>query len=208
MFSERSTLALFSWQPTLCPLLLPPDAPAQLEAAVEAARLRDRLLALRAAQELAPWLEAQPQLGQDVFARGQPEWVGTGLATAHQVDVVSFPWASMALFDDGARDVDTGVIYRPPCHDICSARWKRGSASRPCSHLCRTARPWTDSCRPQRPNDTSLPMPLRADVRPGRARCSPAWNWRGKGMSPWSRRALSRRSICKGWGNLQHPLVV
>ena len=59
-------------------LLLPPDAPAQVAAAVEAARLRDRLLALRAAQGLAAWLAARPQLGHDVFARGAPEWVGTG----------------------------------------------------------------------------------------------------------------------------------
>ena len=101
-------------------LLLPPDAPAQGEAAVEAARLRDRLLALREAQGLAAWLEARPQLGQDVFVRGAPESVGTGLATAHQVDVVSFLWASMALFDDGAGDVDTGVVYRPPWHDLHS----------------------------------------------------------------------------------------
>ena len=92
-------------------LLLPPDAPAQVAAAVEAARLRDRLLALRAAQGLAAWLAARPQLGHDVFARGAPEWVGTGLATAHQVDVVGFLWAAMALFDDAARHGDTGAVY-------------------------------------------------------------------------------------------------
>lgn len=101
-------------------LLLPPDTPAQVEAAAEAARLRDRLLALRAAQGLAMWLEARPQLGRDVFAHGAPEWLGTGLATVHQVDVVSFLWASMALFDDGAREIDTGIVYRPPWHDLHS----------------------------------------------------------------------------------------
>ena len=101
-------------------LLPPPDAPAQVAAAVEAARLRDRLLALRAAQGLAAWLAARPQLGHDVFARGAPEWVGTGLATAHQVDVVGFLWAAMALFDDAARDVDTGAVYRPPWHALHS----------------------------------------------------------------------------------------
>ena len=61
------------------------------------------LLALHAAQGLAAWLGAQPQLGVDVFARGAPEWVGTALAASYQVDVVGFLWASMALFDDGAR---------------------------------------------------------------------------------------------------------
>ena len=28
----------------------------------------------------------------------------------------------MALFDDGARDVDTGIVYRPPWHDLHSTR--------------------------------------------------------------------------------------
>ncbi|HUZ64844.1 MAG TPA: segregation/condensation protein A [Acetobacteraceae bacterium] len=99
-------------------LLLPPDAPAQGEAAADAAQLRERLLALRAAQGLAAWLDARPQLGQELFARGAPEWLGTGPATAPQVDVVSFLWASVALFDDGARDADTSVVYRPPWQDL------------------------------------------------------------------------------------------
>jgi segregation and condensation protein A len=101
-------------------LMLPPDTPAQVEATADAGRLRNRLLALRAAQELATWLAARPQLGHDVFARGAPEWQGTDLATAHQVDVVSFLWASMALFDDAARNVDGAVVYRPPWHDLQS----------------------------------------------------------------------------------------
>jgi segregation and condensation protein A len=101
-------------------LMLPPDTPAQAEAAADAGGLRDRLLALRAAQELAAWLAARPQLGHDVFARGAPEWPGSGLATTHQIDVVGFLWASMALFDHGARDVDTAAVYRPPWHDLHS----------------------------------------------------------------------------------------
>jgi segregation and condensation protein A len=101
-------------------LLLPPDTPAQADAEVDAGRLRDQFLALHAAQELAAWLATRPQLGQDVFVRGAPEWVGTGPATDYQVDVVSFLWASMALFDDGAREVDTEVVYRPPWHDLHS----------------------------------------------------------------------------------------
>jgi segregation and condensation protein A len=101
-------------------LLLPSDTPAQAEAAAQAGRLRDRLLALREAQGLARWLAAQPQLGHDVFSRGAPESLGTGLVTDHQVDVVSFLWASMALFDDGAREADTAVVYRPPWQDLYS----------------------------------------------------------------------------------------
>ena len=101
-------------------LLLPPESPAQQEAAAEAGRLRENLLALHAAQGLAAWLGTQPQLGVDVFARGAPEWLGTALAASYQVDVVGFLWASMALFDDGAGDVNTSVVYRPPWHDLHS----------------------------------------------------------------------------------------
>jgi len=101
-------------------LLLPSDSPAQQQAAAEAGRLRENLLALRAAQGLAGWLADRPQLGHDVFARGAPEWVGTALAASYQVDVVGFLWASMALFDDGARDVDTAIVYRPPWHALHS----------------------------------------------------------------------------------------
>jgi segregation and condensation protein A len=103
-------------------LLLPPDSPAQQEAAAEAGRLRENLLALRAAQGLAAWLADRPQLGWGVFSRGAPEWVGTELAASYQVDVVGFLWASMALFDDGAHEVDTGIVYRPPWHDLHSTR--------------------------------------------------------------------------------------
>ena len=101
-------------------LLLPPESPAQQEAAAEAGRLRENLLALRAAQGLAAWLADRPQLGWEVFSRGAPEWMGTARAASYQVDVVSFLWASMALFDDGARDVDTAIVYRPPWHDLHS----------------------------------------------------------------------------------------
>ena len=69
---------------------------------------------------LAAWLADRPQLGVDVFVRGAPEWVGTALANSYQVDVVGFLWGSMALFDDGARDVDTTIVYGPPWHDLHS----------------------------------------------------------------------------------------
>jgi chromatin segregation and condensation protein Rec8/ScpA/Scc1 (kleisin family) len=49
-------------------LLLPPDTPAQAEAVADAGQRRDRLLALREAQELDAWLAGRPQLGHDVFA--------------------------------------------------------------------------------------------------------------------------------------------
>ena len=56
----------------------------------------------------------RPQLGREVFARGQPEMVGTALDVQHAVDVIEFLWASMALFDDGAAMPDTSrCIVRP-----------------------------------------------------------------------------------------------
>jgi segregation and condensation protein A len=103
-------------------LPLPLDSPAQQQAEAEAGQLRENLLALRAAQGLAAWLADRPQLGSEVIARGAPEWVGTALAASYQVDVVGFLWASMALFDDGSRDVDTDIVYRPPWHDLLSTR--------------------------------------------------------------------------------------
>jgi segregation and condensation protein A len=54
-------------------LLLAADAPTKQEAAAEADVFRGRLVALEEIQALLGWLERRPQLGQDVFARGQPE---------------------------------------------------------------------------------------------------------------------------------------
>jgi len=105
-------------------LLLPADTPAQLAASVEADRLRMRLGALRDAQALADWLGRRPQLGQEVFARGQPELLGTAFESAHQVDVIEFLWASLALFDDDPAP-DTASVYRPLLtdrHAVAAAR--------------------------------------------------------------------------------------
>jgi segregation and condensation protein A len=93
-------------------LLLPAGSPEQHAASVEADRLRTRLGALRDAQALAGWLERRPQLGQEVFAWGQPELLGTAFDTAHQVDVIEFLWASVALFDDDPAP-DMASVYRP-----------------------------------------------------------------------------------------------
>jgi hypothetical protein len=48
-----------------------------------------------------------------VFARGQPELLGTVLEPAQQADVIEFLWPSLALFDDDAAP-DTASVYRPP----------------------------------------------------------------------------------------------
>jgi segregation and condensation protein A len=99
-------------------LLLPAEAAAQQAAAELAGRLRDDLLTLQAAEALARWLEIRPQLGHDVFARGQPELLGTTVEVQHAVDVIEFLWASMALFDDGTVEPDTTPVYRPRWRDL------------------------------------------------------------------------------------------
>jgi segregation and condensation protein A len=93
-------------------LLLPAETADQQEAARAARQLRDRLLALQAAQALAAWLDNRPRLGHDVFTRGLPELLGTAVEPAHQVDVIEFLWASLALFDDDPAP-DTTSVYRP-----------------------------------------------------------------------------------------------
>jgi segregation and condensation protein A len=92
-------------------LLLPADAPAQQDAAAEAAVFRGRLVALEAIQGLAGWLERRPQLGHDVFARGQPEIFGNSVEGGQAIDLVEFLWASLALFDDETGP-DTTDVYR------------------------------------------------------------------------------------------------
>jgi len=93
-------------------LLLPTEVAAQQAAAETAGRLRDGLLTLQAVHALARWLESRPQLGRDVFARGEPELLGTAIDVQHAVGVIEFLWASMALFDDGTAEPDTTPVYR------------------------------------------------------------------------------------------------
>ena len=99
-------------------LLLPTDAPGQQAAAVDAEQLRDRLMTLQAMQGLAGWLERRPQLGHDVFARGQPEVFGVSADAGPAIDVIAFLWASLALFDDDAAVLETNAIYRPAPFDL------------------------------------------------------------------------------------------
>ena len=106
-------------------LLLPTDAATQDAAGDDAAQLRQGLIKLGEGQAAARWLEARPQLGRDVFPRGQPELVGIESTTAHQVDVIEFLWASLALFDDDLPGPETVASYRPvwlDLHAIADAR--------------------------------------------------------------------------------------
>lgn len=47
-------------------------------------------------QALAAWLMRRPQLGRDVFARGQPEFTGVAATPMFEVDMVEFLWATLA----------------------------------------------------------------------------------------------------------------
>ena len=93
-------------------LLLPADALGQQAAAVDAEQLLNQLTTLQAMQGLASWLERRPQLGQEVFARGQPEVFGVSADAGPAIDVIAFLWASLALFDEDPV-ADTTTVYRP-----------------------------------------------------------------------------------------------
>jgi segregation and condensation protein A len=67
-------LVMAAWLTWLKSRLLLPDDPEAAEEGEEAAEsLAARLQALATIRAAAAWLVARPQLGQDVFARGQPE---------------------------------------------------------------------------------------------------------------------------------------
>ena len=108
-------------------LLLPQDAQAAdtAHANLEADRLRHGLAGLDAVQALASWLTARPQLGHDVFARGQPDWVGPAGGSGHPADVIEFLWAALAAFDADLPAAETAPAYRPAwldLHTVADAR--------------------------------------------------------------------------------------
>ena len=101
-------------------LLLPLADPGRLAAHAEAGELRDRLRQLQHVQALAAWLDARPQLGREIFARGRPEFWGATLSAEPELDVIEFQWAAMALFDDDLPAADTATRYRPHWLDLHS----------------------------------------------------------------------------------------
>jgi segregation and condensation protein A len=94
----------------------------------EADRLREDLV--RAAQRqharaLAHWLEARPQLGRDIFARGQPD---APRPAGSQGDVLDLLLACFDLFAPPAPP-DLPPRYAPPALDVCTlaealAQWE------------------------------------------------------------------------------------
>ena len=112
-------LIMASWLVQLRSDLLVPADPAQQRAAeAGAARLQGQLLALRKVKALAAWLGRRPQLGHEVFACGRPEALGLFTETRHQVDVIEFLWASLALFDEDGAGADTASRDQPRRWDL------------------------------------------------------------------------------------------
>jgi segregation and condensation protein A len=87
-------------------LLLPAGTAESAEAEREAADLRQQLAKREAARRLADWLERQPQLGREVFARGAPEQGATAEPAA---DVTALLRACLRLLEVPPRE----RVYRP-----------------------------------------------------------------------------------------------
>lgn len=106
-------------------LLLPAATLAPADEPDATRQLRLRLGELQRMQALAAWLDRRPQRGRDVFERGRPEPLGATVQVRHEVDVVAFLWASLALFEDPEALPDTMQTYRPlqlDLHDVPEAR--------------------------------------------------------------------------------------
>jgi segregation and condensation protein A len=114
LLTERANwLVMAAWLVWLRSRLLLPAATAEEVRESGPDQRLDPERALLAARTLASWLEREPQLGIDVFARGQPEVVGTEFGLHHQVDVIEFLWACAAQFEDDTDRIDTGTPYCP-----------------------------------------------------------------------------------------------
>jgi segregation and condensation protein A len=87
-------------------LLLPADAPEAKAALSEAEALRRQLVGREEMRAAADWLERRPQLGQEVFARGQSE----GRATSRGGDITDLLRACLKLLQ---VPVELAAIYRP-----------------------------------------------------------------------------------------------
>ncbi len=100
-------------------LLLPTDTQERRAGHAKAGELHDRLRELQLVQAGAAWLDARPQLGREVFARGRPELLGLSEASDWDVDVVEFLWAAMAQFEP-APGIEPLATYAPPRPDLHS----------------------------------------------------------------------------------------
>src|SRR4051794_17434874 len=94
-----------AWLTLLRTRLLLPELPDDTVQA-EAAGLRQRLTDRDAARRLADWLEWRPQLGREVFARGEPESAADALPAA---DLTALLRACLTLLELPARE----RVWRP-----------------------------------------------------------------------------------------------
>jgi segregation and condensation protein A len=139
-------------------------------------------------------LERRPQLGHDVFGRGQPEIFGVSVAAGQAVDVVEFLWASLALFDDDTAAAGTATVYqaRPfELYQVAEARERilRRLAEAPEGALLERFLP----------DPTDIPESgARGKLRLRSAWSSTfiaGWNWPGRAMWCWGREEISRPSM-------------
>ena len=145
-------------------LLLPVETPEQPDAADMADQLRDRLVAVQAAQALAAWLDQRPQLGHDLFARGQPELFGRRARTGTR----------------STSSSSSGRVRRSS--RMTRARTSRRSTSRPgatCIPSSMRGRTFCGSLRPI----TGLSNGSCRTCRPKTAR-----SWRCGGVPQWPAR--------------------
>ena len=104
-----------------------PTAEAEVPARADrhARRLRAQLLGLQQVQAVAAWLDRWPQLGRDVFGRGDQGMGPYAGDPGCAVDVAGFLWATLDLLDgQGARTAAAAayVPQRPVLHSIGDAR--------------------------------------------------------------------------------------
>ena len=101
--------------------LLFPDSPVAAEAAQrDAAAELQQIDDLAEVRAVAAWLGDRAVLDQDVFARGAPDRLGVYVELEDEADVIAFLWASLALFEDDAEQLDTVARYRPAWTDLYS----------------------------------------------------------------------------------------
>lgn len=93
-------------------LMLPADAPGAQAARDEAEGLRQRWISHAEMTVVADWLERRPQLGRDVFARGQAEvaWTGQGAGRPFGVTAYNDVADDAELLEDAGRDDLTALL--------------------------------------------------------------------------------------------------
>ena len=118
--AQRSDwLVAASWLTLLKSRLLLPDAIPEAEEARQAAeRLREHLTTTTHVRALASWLEARPQLGQDVLGRGCVEVPVYN--TPAKGDLLDLLVACLAVYD--APMAPTALLYRPVARDLCTVQ--------------------------------------------------------------------------------------